>query len=95
MALGQDAQFLFKKLGLLAALAVLFAPQAYASSCPVGGPASNCPPPAGSVILDLDGTPIPHSYTPYTVSFTAAAASTNLSFAFREDPAFLLLDNVA
>lgn len=37
----------------------------------------------------------PHSYQTYTTSFVATAASTNISFAFREDPAFLLLDNVS
>jgi hypothetical protein len=56
--------------------------------------ASNDPPPAGPVILDLNGTIIPHTYTPYSVSFIAADTTTNLSFAFREDPSFLNLDNV-
>jgi hypothetical protein len=57
---------------------------------------SNEPPPTGPVILDLNGTPIPHSYTEYSVDFTTAPGqvSTNLSFAFREDPAFLFLDDV-
>jgi hypothetical protein len=56
--------------------------------------ANNDPPPAGS-ILDLAGTAIPHSYRTYTTSFTATSTSTNFSFAFREDPAFLLLANVS
>lgn len=60
-----------------------------ASASPV-----NQPPPAGPVILDLNGTPVPHSYAPYSVNFVATDAITNLSFAFREDPAFLELDNV-
>jgi hypothetical protein len=51
--------------------------------------------PAGNVILDLNGSPIVHSYTEYTASFVAADVSTNLSFAFREDPAFLFLDDVS
>lgn len=55
---------------------------------------TNEPPPAGPVILDLHGTPVPHTYTSYSTSFVASSALTNLSFAFREDPAFLLLDNV-
>jgi hypothetical protein len=56
---------------------------------------SNLPPPAGPVILDLNGMPVPHTYTHYSTSFAAASTATNLSFAFREDPAFLLLDNVS
>ncbi len=55
---------------------------------------TNEPPPAGPVILDFNGTPVPHTYTSYSTSFVAASALTNLSFAFREDPAFLELDNV-
>ena len=39
-------------------------------------------------------TLIPHSYTQYSANFAATVASTNLTFAFREDPAFLLLSNV-
>lgn len=61
---------------------------------PASAAPSNEPPPAGPVILDLAGTPVPHVYTHYSVSFVAASAATNLSFAFREDPAFLELDNV-
>jgi len=83
------------KLGLFAVAVVatgLMAAQANAS-CTVGAP-SNCPPPSGPVILDLNGTPIPHSYSPYSVNFVASGALTNLSFAFREDPAFLLLTDV-
>jgi hypothetical protein len=45
--------------------------------------------------LDLNGTAVPHTYQMYTTSFTAANASTNISFAFREDPAFLGLDDVS
>ena len=55
---------------------------------------ANNPPPAGPVILDLNGTPVPHTYTAYMTSFTATSTTSNISFAFREDPAFLLLDNV-
>jgi len=56
---------------------------------------SNVGPPAGNVILDLDGQALPHAYQNYTASFTATSTSTNLSFAFREDPAFLFLDDVS
>jgi hypothetical protein len=53
----------------------------------------NVGPPAGA-ILDLNGTAITHSYTHYTVNFVATQGSTNISFAFRDDPAFLFLDDV-
>ncbi len=46
------------------------------------------PPPAGA-ILDLNGQPIPYSAQLYTVDFTAALANTNITFAFRDDPAFI------
>jgi hypothetical protein len=84
------------KLALMATAALLIGSQAYAANCPgIGNPGStNCPPPVGNVILDLNGTAIPHTYMPYSVNFVATTASTNLSFALREDPAFLLLDNV-
>ncbi len=75
------------KYALLAASVLLSANQVQA--------ASNDPAPAGPVILNLDGTAVPHSYTQYTANFVATNATTNLSFAFREDPAFLMLDNVS
>jgi hypothetical protein len=65
----------------------------------LAGPATaqpfNQPPPAGPVILDLAGTPIPHSYQSYTATFAATSSSEFLSFSFREDPAFLSLANVS
>jgi len=67
--------------------------QAFANPCPPGNPPTNCAPPPGA-ILDLNGTAIPHSYQQYSITFTASAALTNISFAFREDPAFLFLDDV-
>ena len=79
---------------LLAALSLLPVNQALANPCPPGNPPTNCAPPPGAV-LDLNGTPVPHTYTPYSVAFTAGAASTNISFSFREDPAFLGLDDVS
>ena len=82
-----------KKL-LLGAGAVLLATQAFALSCPPGNPPTNCAPPTGA-ILDLNGTPVPHQYTQYFTSFVATGTTTNLSFAFREDPAFLYLDDVS
>jgi hypothetical protein len=82
------------RLGPLAAVALLVAGQAYALPCPPGNPPTNCGPPAGA-ILDLNGTAIPHAYQQYSVNFTSTAATTNISFAFREDPAFLFLDDVS
>jgi hypothetical protein len=76
------------KLGLFVALALLLANQAHAQPM-------NEPPPAGPVILDLNGTVIPQTYQQYTAEFTATSTSTNLSFAFRDDPAFLFLANVS
>src|SRR4249919_2173784 len=57
--------------------------------------ADNEGPPAGTQILNLAGGAIPGSYTEYTANFTATGSLTNLSFAFREDPAFILLDDVS
>jgi hypothetical protein len=71
----------------VAAAAILVSSQALA--------ANNNPPPVGPVILNLDGTPIPTSYTAYTVNFSATSALTDLSFALRDDPAFIELDNVS
>ncbi len=78
----------FLKTALLLVFAMLLANQAYAQG-------NNDPPPAGPVILDLNGQPVPHTYTSYTTSFTAASTTTDFSFAFREDPAFLELTNVS
>jgi hypothetical protein len=54
---------------------------------------SNVGPPAGA-ILDLDGQATPGAYTQYTASFIATGATTNLSFALRDDPWYLSLDDV-
>jgi hypothetical protein len=80
---------------LLALFAFLMADLALANPCPPGNPPTNCGPPSGTVVLDLAGTAVPHTYTQYTVNFVATQTSTNLSFAFREDPAFLHLDDVS
>ena len=87
------------KLALMATSALLLASQAYAANCPgLGTPNppgnSNCPPPSGHEILNLDGTAITHAYSQYSASFVATSASTNLSFALREDPDFLGLDDI-
>jgi uncharacterized repeat protein (TIGR01451 family) len=61
-------------------------------------PGNNNPPPADP-ILDLSGTPIPgggnSTYQLYTVNFTATLASTTITFAFREDPAFISFTNAS
>lgn len=83
------------KVVLLGLAAFLVAGQAAALPCPPGNPPTNCGPPTGNIILDLAGQAVPNAYTLYTASFVATQASTNLSFAFREDPAFLSLDDVS
>jgi hypothetical protein len=72
---------------LLASCAMLLSNQVYAAG-------TNNPPPAGPVVLDLAGQPVPHTYTAYSTGFTATTATSDISFAFREDPNFLHLDNV-
>jgi len=61
-------------------------------------PGTNEGPPAGA-ILDLSGTPVPGggngTYQQYTVNFVAGVANTAITFAFREDPAFISLANVS
>ena len=54
---------------------------------------NNVGPPANP-LFTLDGQAITHSFTSYSFNFTAGSALTNLTFAFRDDPAFLTLDNV-
>jgi PEP-CTERM motif len=57
--------------------------------------ANNNPPPSGA-ILDLNGQPVPHGAAQtYTVDFTAAIANTAITFAFREDPAFISFSNAS
>ena len=60
-------------------------------------PGTNTGPPAGA-ILDLNGTPIPGggtgTYQPYTVNFQATLNNTAITFALRDDPAFISLANV-
>lgn len=82
------------RMAVLALLAALTGQQAFANPCPPGNPPTNCAPPPGA-ILDLAGGPVPHVYTQYSVNFVAANTSTNISFSFREDPAYLGLDDVS
>lgn len=60
-----------------------------------GDAGNNNPPPAGA-ILDLNGQTINHNSaapTLYTVDFSAAITSTAITFAFREDPAFIFFSD--
>lgn len=86
-----------RTLARIAALSLLlvFGQQAFANPCPPGNPPTNCAPPSGPVILDLAGQAVPHGFQQYTSSFIAGVTTTQISFAFREDPAFLELDNVS
>ena len=83
---------------VLTASACLLINEAIANPCPPGNPPTNCAPPPGW-ILDLAAPEptqsVPDTYTQYSVNFTATQASTNISFAFREDPAFFSLDDVS
>ena len=84
---------LSRLLPLTAGLAALAISGLALADCP---PAVNCPPPVGTAIFDLvNYPPIPHSYTDYSVNFTAIGSTTDLAFAFREDPAYFFLDNVS
>lgn len=76
-------------------LLLAFGQQAFANPCPPGNPPTNCAPPSGPVILDLAGQAVPHGFQQYTASFIAGVTTTQISFAFREDPDFLQLDNVS
>ena len=60
---------------------------------------TNVPPPAGA-ISDLNGTAIPGhgngtTFQQYTVNFVAILTNTAITFAFREDPAFVSIENVS
>ena len=77
----------FIRAALLAGSMLAMTTEAYAV-------ASNNPPPTGNVILDLAGQAINNTYQQFTATFTASATSTNISFAIREDPAFIIIDDV-
>ena len=84
-------KFGFKQM-VFTSLTFLLVGNAFAGICTTV--ANNCDPPTGNVILDLNGTAVPKTYQQYMVSFLATEASTNISFVFREDPAFLHLDDI-
>ncbi len=67
-----------------------------AANVALAGP-SNLPPPAGA-ILDLAPGLIPHDGNnpqSYSVNFVAGQANTAITFAFREDPAFIFFSNAS
>ncbi len=79
--------FSIPSLAVLLVSTAMCAPSAFAQ-------ANNNPPPSGA-ILDLAGTPVNHgAAVGSSVSFTAAVASTDITFAFREDPAFISFGDV-
>jgi hypothetical protein len=55
---------------------------------------SNVPPPSGA-FYSLTGQPLSISYVNYNTSFVAGSASTFLTFAMRDDPGYILLDDVS
>jgi hypothetical protein len=78
---------------------VLVAALALAAVISASASAVNEPPPLGA-ILDLNGTPIPGggngtTFQEYTVDFTATVANTAITFALREDPAFISLEDTS
>jgi hypothetical protein len=65
----------------------------------IGAHAQNGAPPVGA-ILDLNGKIIPgggsgNAFTQYSVDFTGAQSATAITFAFRDDPAVLLFEDVS
>ncbi len=77
-----------QSLAVLLVSAAMSGPSAFAQ-------ASNNPPPSGA-ILDLAGQPIDHgTAATESVSFTANLSNTDITFAFREDPAFIAFSDVA
>jgi hypothetical protein len=77
------------RIGIAAAVAALIL-----SGQAIAGP-SNESPPTGPIILNLNGLPAPSGYTLYTANFIAISSNTNLSFAMRDDPWYLGLDDVS
>jgi uncharacterized repeat protein (TIGR01451 family) len=72
---------------------------ASSAQLPKTDPGHNNPPPLGA-ILDLNGTPIPGggngtTTQTYTVDFVAKVTNTTITFAFRDDPAFISFSNAS
>ena len=62
-----------------------------------GGFAQNNDPPPAGAILDLanPAQPVPSTYQRYSVTFPATVANTTITFAFREDPAYISFSNAS
>jgi uncharacterized repeat protein (TIGR01451 family) len=77
---------------------VFIGSQPVQAQSPKNDPGTNNPPPANA-ILDLSGTPIPGggdgTFQQYSVNFVAALPQTAITFAFREDPAFISFSNAS
>ncbi len=66
---------------------------AFAAPTAMASP-SNVAPPSGA-FYSLTGQPLSLSYVNYNTSFVAGSASTFLTFAMRDDPGYILLDDVS
>ena len=87
MTYGSKSLYL-QSLAALIVSAAMCAPGAFAQ-------ANNDPPPSGA-ILDLAGQTVNHGpATSESVAFTADLTSTDITFAFREDPAFISFSDVS
>ncbi len=82
-----NIKFAMQSLAVLLVGAVVSVPNAFADG-------NNDPPPAGA-ILNLNGQAIStNAAAPESVSFTAALTTTDITFAFREDPSFISFSDV-
>jgi hypothetical protein len=96
LANGRFALYVSIALSWMLALAIASPAQINPKTAP---DPNNNPPPANA-IFDPSGTPVPgggriNTYKQYTVAFQATQTSTAVSFAFREDPAFISFSNVS
>jgi hypothetical protein len=74
--------------GVAATAAIMTAGAAFAQT--------NVGEPTGTVIDDRNGHAINHgAFATVTASFVAGSASTDIGFAFRDDPAFIFFDNAS
>jgi PEP-CTERM motif len=76
------------------AILALLAPAAIVAGATAAQAQVNQPPPANPV-FSLTGQPQSTTFTRYSFSFSAANPSTNLTFAFRNDPVFIRFDDVS
>ncbi len=82
-----NSLFCMQSVAVLLASAALCVPNALAQN--------NEPPPTGA-ILDLTGQSVNHgAAVAESVNFTAALTNTDITFAFREDPAFISFSDVS